>query len=153
MTTEGAEKLKRELKKLKNEVRPKIIIAIKEAREKGDLKENAEYHAAREQQSLTEGKIRYIESKLSNAEIIDIRKMASTNKAVFASTIVLINLENNTKVTYKIVGEDEAELKEGKISFMSPLARNIIGKEEGDIIKLKTPNGIIGYEINKIKYE
>ena len=153
MTTEGAEKLKHELSKLKSEVRPKIIAAIKEAREKGDLKENAEYHAAREQQSFAEGRIKDIELKLSNAEIININKMPKTGKAVFASTVVLINLENNTRVKYKIVGEDEAELKEGKISVMSPLARSIIGKEKGDIIELKTPESVTEYEIKEVKYE
>ena len=153
MTTEGAEKLKQELSKLKSEVRPKIIAAIKEAREKGDLKENAEYHAAREQQSFAEGRIKDIELKLSNAEIININKIPKTGRAVFASTVVLINLENNTRVKYKIVGEDEAELKEGKISVMSPLARSIIGKEKGDIIELKTPENVTGYEIKEVKYE
>jgi len=153
MTTEGAEKLKHELSKLKSEVRPKIIAAIKEAREKGDLKENAEYHAAREQQSFAEGRIKDIELKLSNAEIININKMPKTGKAVFASTVVLINLENNARVKYKIVGEDEAELKEGKISVMSPLARSIIGKEKGDIIELKTPESVTEYEIKEVKYE
>tara|TARA_B100001750_G_C15494256_1_gene593165 strand:- start:1482 stop:1958 length:477 start_codon:yes stop_codon:yes gene_type:complete len=153
MTVEGAEKLKKELTELKSKVRPKIILAIKEAREKGDLKENAEYHAAREQQSFTEGRIRDIESKISNAEIIDIKKMPKTGKAVFSSTVTLINLEDNKKVTYKIVGEDEAELKEGKISILSPLARSIIGKEKGDLIVLKTPNSIIEYEISVVKYE
>ena len=153
MTTEGAEKLKQELKELKSKVRPKIILAIKEAREKGDLKENAEYHAAREQQSFTEGRIRDIESKISNAEIIDIKKISKTGKVVFASTVILINLEDNKKVTYKIVGEDEAELKEGKISILSPLARSVIGKSKGDIVELKTPNNIIEFEINAVKYE
>ena len=153
MTVEGAEKLKKELTEHKSKVRPKIILAIKEAREKGDLKENAEYHAAREQQSFTEGRIRDIESKISNAEIIDIKKMPKTGKAVFSSTVTLINLEDNKKVTYKIVGEDEAELKEGKISILSPLARSIIGKEKGDLIALKTPNSIIEYEISVVKYE
>ena len=153
MTTEGAEKLKQELSKLKSEVRPKIIAAIKEAREKGDLKENAEYHAAREQQSFAEGRIKDIELKLSNAEIININKMPKTGKAVFASTVVFINIENNARVKYKIVGEDEAELKEGKISVMSPLARSIIGKEKGDIIELKTPESVTEYEIKEVKYE
>ena len=153
MTTEGAEKLKHELSKLKSEVRPKIIAAIKEAREKGDLKENAEYHAAREQQSFAEGRIKDIELKLSNAEIININKMPKTGKAVFASTVVLVNLDNNDRVKYKIVGEDEAELKEGKISVMSPLARSIIGKEKGDIIELKTPESVTEYEIKEVKYE
>ena len=117
MTVEGAEKLKKELTELKSKVRPKIILAIKEAREKGDLKENAEYHAAREQQRFTEGRIRDIESKISNAEIIDIKKMPKTGKAVFSSTVTLINLEDNKKVTYKIVGEDAVKrANEGKMS-------------------------------------
>tara|TARA_Y100000590_G_scaffold45468_1_gene48325 strand:- start:915 stop:1391 length:477 start_codon:yes stop_codon:yes gene_type:complete len=153
MTAEGAEKLKQELEKLKTEVRPQIISAIKEAREKGDLKENAEYHAAREQQSFTEGRIKDIELKLSNSEIIDITKLPKTGRAVFASTVILINLDDNTKVKYKIVGEDEAELKEGKISIKSPLARSIIGKEEGDIVELKLPDKIIEYEIKEVNYE
>ncbi len=153
MTAEGAEKLKQELEKLKTDVRPQIISAIKEAREKGDLKENAEYHAAREQQSFTEGRIKDIELKLSNAEIIDIAKLPKTGRAVFASTVVLINLDDNTKVKYKIVGEDEAELKEGKISIKSPLARSIIGKEKGDVIELKLPDKTIEYEIKEVNYE
>ena len=153
MTAEGAEKLKQELEKLKTDVRPQIISAIKEAREKGDLKENAEYHAAREQQSFTEGRIKDIELKLSNAEIIDITKLPKTGRAVFASTVVLINLDDNTKFKYKIVGEDEAELKEGKISIKSPLARSIIGKEKGDVIELKLPDKTIEYEIKEVNYE
>ncbi len=153
MTAEGAEKLKQELEKLKTDVRPQIISAIKEAREKGDLKENAEYHAAREQQSFTEGRIKDIELKLSNAEIIDITKLPKTGRAVFASTVILINLDDNTKVKYKIVGEDEAELKEGKISIKSPLARSIIGKEKGDVIELKLPDKTIEYEIKEVNYE
>ncbi len=153
MTAEGAEKLKQELEKLKTDVRPQIISAIKEAREKGDLKENAEYHAAREQQSFTEGRIKDIELKLSNAEIIDIAKLPKTGRAVFASTVILINLDDNTKVKYKIVGEDEAELKEGKISIKSPLARSIIGKEKGDVIELKLPDKTIEYEIKEVNYE
>ena len=132
MTVEGAEKLKKELTELKSKVRPKIILAIKEAREKGDLKENAEYHAAREQQSFTEGRIRDIESKISNAEIIDIKKMPKTGKAVFSSTVTLINLEDNKKVTYKIVGEYEADAEKGLIFSKSPLAKALMGKEKGN---------------------
>ena len=153
MTTEGSEKLKQELKELKSKIRPKIILAIKEAREKGDLKENAEYHAAREQQSFTEGRIKDIESKISNAEVIDIKKIPKTGKVVFASTVVLVNLDDNKKTTYKIVGEDEAELKDGKISILSPLARSVIGKSKGDMIELRTPNNVIEYEIKEVKYE
>ena len=153
MTTEGAAALKEELNKLKSEKRPKITLAIKEAREKGDLKENAEYHAAREQQSFMEGKIKDIESKLSNAEIIDIKNMFNSGKVIFGSTVMLINLNDNKKVSYKLVGEDEADLKKGKISITSPLARSLIGKEQDDVIELKMPNGVFEYEINKIRYE
>ena len=153
MTTEGAAALKEELNKLKSEERPKITLAIKEAREKGDLKENAEYHAAREQQSFMEGRIKDIESKLSNAEIIDIKNIPNSGKVIFGSTVMLVNLNDNKKVSYKLVGEDEADLKKGKISITSPLARSLIGKEQDDVIELKTPNGVFEYEISKIRYE
>ena len=153
MTAEGAAELKEELTKLKSEERPKITLAIKEAREKGDLKENAEYHAAREQQSFMEGRIKDIESKLSNAEIIDIKNIPNSGKVIFGSTVMLINLNDNKKVSYKLVGEDEADLKKGKISITSPLARSLIGKEQDDVIELKMPNGVFEYEISKIRYE
>jgi len=153
MTAEGAASLKEELNKLKSVERPKITLAIKEAREKGDLKENAEYHAAREQQSFMEGRIKDIESKLSNAEIIDIKNIPNSGKVIFGSTVMLVNLNDNKKVSYKLVGEDEADLKKGKISITSPLARSLIGKEQDDVIKLKMPNGVFEYEISKIRYE
>ena len=153
MTAEGAASLKEELNKLKSEERPKITLAIKEAREKGDLKENAEYHAAREQQSFMEGRIKDIESKLSNAEIIDIKNIPNSGKVIFGSTVMLVNLNDNKKVSYKLVGEDEADLKKGKISITSPLARSLIGKEQDDVIELKTPNGVFEYEISEIRYE
>ena len=153
MTTQGAELLKEELHNLKSIERPKITSAIKEAREKGDLKENAEYHAAREQQSFIEGRIKDIEAKLSNAQIIDIRNMPQATKVIFGSTVTLLNLEDQKKVQYKLVGEDEADLKSGKISITSPLARSLIGKEQGDIIELKMPSGITEYEIIKVTYE
>ena len=153
MTAEGAASLKEELNKLKSEERPKITLAIKEAREKGDLKENAEYHAAREQQSFMEGRIKDIESKLSNAEIIDIKNIPNSGKVIFGSTVMLINLNDDKKVSYKLVGEDEADLKKGKISITSPLARSLIGKEQDDVIELKTPNGVFEYEISEIRYE
>ena len=152
MTVEGAASLKEELNKLKSEERPKVTLAIKEAREKGDLKENAEYHAAREQQSFMEGRIKDIESKLSNAEIIDIKNIPNSGKVIFGSTVMLVNLNDNKKVSYKLVGEDEADLKKGKISITSPLARSLIGKEQDDIIELKTPNGVFEYEIGEIRY-
>ena len=153
MTTQGAEQLKEELHNLKSIERPKITSAIKEAREKGDLKENAEYHAAREQQSFTEGRIKDIEAKLSNAQIIDIRNMPQTTKVIFGSTVTLLNLEDQKKVQYKLVGEDEADLKSGKISITSPLARSLIGKDQDDVIELKMPKGITEYEIVKVDYE
>ena len=153
MTTEGAEQLKDELNNLKSVERPKITLAIKEAREKGDLKENAEYHAAREQQSFTEGRIKDIEAKLSNAQIIDIKNMSKSTKVIFGSTVTLLNLDDEKKVQYKLVGEDEADLKIGKISITSPLARSLIGKDQDDVIELKMPNGITQYEIINVAYE
>ena len=152
MTAEGAEKLKEELDKLKHNERPKIAQAIKEAREKGDLKENAEYHAAREQQSFAEGRIKDIEAKLSNAQIIDIKNIPASSRVIFGTTVDLIDLGNNSKSKYKIVGEDEADLKENKLAVTSPLARCLIGKEEGDIVELKMPEKTIEYEIIKVKY-
>tara|TARA_B100001996_G_scaffold6251_1_gene5309 strand:- start:5078 stop:5554 length:477 start_codon:yes stop_codon:yes gene_type:complete len=152
MTAEGAEQLKEELQNLKSKERPKIVLAIKEAREKGDLKENAEYHAAREQQSFVEGKIKDIEAKLSNAQIIDIKTIPASNKIIFGSTVTLINIDDDKKVVYKLVGEDEADLKQGKISITSPLSRSLIGKEEGDTIELKMPEGTIEYEIIEVEY-
>ena len=153
MTAKGAEQLKEELYNLKSIERPKITLAIKEAREKGDLKENAEYHAAREQQSFTEGRIKDIEAKLSNAQIIDIKNMPKSTKVIFGSTVTLLNLEDQKKVQYKLVGEDEANLKSGKISITSPLARSLIGKDQDDVVELKMPNGITEYEIIEVAYE
>ena len=153
MTTQGAEQLKEELYNLKSIERPKITLAIKEAREKGDLKENAEYHAAREQQSFTEGRIKDIEAKLSNAQIIDIKNMPRSTKVIFGSTVTLLNLEDQKQVQYKLVGEDEANLKSGKISITSPLARSLIGKDQDDVVELKMPSGITEYEIIKVDYE
>ena len=152
MTAEGADQLKKELQNLKSKERPKIVLAIKEAREKGDLKENAEYHAAREQQSFVEGRIKDIEAKLSNAQIIDIKTIPASNKIIFGSTVTLINLNDEKKVVYKLVGEDEADLKQGKISITSPLSRNLIGKEKGDTIELKMSEETIEYEILEVKY-
>ncbi len=153
MTANGAVQLKEELHNLKSVERPKVVLAIKEAREKGDLKENAEYHAAREEQSFMEGRIKDIEAKLSNAHIIDIKSMPVSTKVIFGSTVLLVNLDDDNKVTYELVGEDEADLKIGKISITSPLARALIGKDQGDVIELKMPNGITEYEISKVKYE
>ena len=153
MTANGAVQLKEELHSLKSVERPKVVLAIKEAREKGDLKENAEYHAAREEQSFMEGRIKDIEAKLSNAHIIDIKSMPVSTKVIFGSTVLLVNLDDGNKVTYELVGEDEADLKIGKISITSPLARALIGKDQSDVIELKMPNGITEYEISEVKYE
>ena len=153
MTSEGEDQLKEELNNLKSIERPKITSAIKEAREKGDLKENAEYHAAREQQSFTEGRIKDIEAKLSNAQVIDITSMPKSTKVIFGSTVTLLNLDDQKEVQYKLVGEDEADLKIGKISITSPLARSMIGKDQNDVIELKMPDTTTEYEIIKVIYE
>ncbi|MEE4245775.1 MAG: transcription elongation factor GreA [Kangiellaceae bacterium] len=152
MTKGGAEKLREELTHLKTEARPKVIAAIAEAREHGDLKENAEYHAAREQQGFIEGRIQDIEGKLSNAQIIDVASMNNTGKVIFGTTIDLVNIETDEEVSYQIVGEDEADLKENKISVTSPIARALIGKNEGDEVVVKAPGGDIEYEIAEVKY-
>ena len=151
MTVEGEKLLREELSLLKTVNRPQISEAIKEAREKGDLKENAEYHVAREQQSFVEGRIKDIEGKLSNAQIIDISRMPVSDKVIFGTTVVVAD-ENNKKITYKIVGEDEADLKKGKISVTSPISRALVGKNEGDDVTIKTPSGNIQYEIIEVKY-
>ena len=152
ITVIGLKNLKSELEDLKNVQRPKIVEAIAEARSHGDLKENAEYHAAREQQSFVEGRIKDIEAKLSNAQIIDIKNIPASSRVIFGTTVDLIDLSNNSKSKYKIVGEDEADLKENKLAVTSPLARCLIGKEEGDIVELKMPEKTIEYEIIKVKY-
>ena len=152
ITKRGEVLLREELKKLKTEDRPKIIDAIATAREFGDLKENAEYHAAKEQQSLTEARIRDIESKLSNAQIIDISILDPSDKVIFGTTVTVYNSEAEKSIVYKIVGEDEADASIGKISFASPLAKSLIGKFEGDVIKVETPSGVIDYEIEQVDY-
>ena len=152
ITKEGEILLREELKKLKSEDRPRIIDAIATAREFGDLKENAEYHAAKEQQSLTEARIRDIESKLSNSQIIDIKNIEPSEKVIFGTTVSVFNSETEKSIKYKIVGEDEADARKGKISFASPLAKQLIGKYEGDILKVQTPSGEIEYEIEKVEY-
>ena len=152
ITKEGETLLREELKKLKSEDRPRIIDAIATAREFGDLKENAEYHAAKEQQSLTEARIKDIESKLSNAQVIDIENIEPSEKVIFGTTVTVFNSEAEKSIIYKIVGEDEADAGAGKISFASPLARSLIGKYEGDFIKVETPSGTIEYEIEKVDY-
>lgn len=152
ITKEGEVFLREELKKLKSEDRPRIIDAIATAREFGDLKENAEYHAAKEQQSLTEARIRDIESKLSTSQVIDIKNIEPSDKVIFGTTVTVSNTEQQKSVTYKIVGEDEADASKGKISFASPLAKQLIGKFEGDLLKVETPGGSVEYEIEKVNY-
>ncbi len=152
LTKQGAEKLVEELKELKTVVRPRIINAIAEARAHGDLKENAEYHAAREQQSFAEGRIADIEGKLSNAQIIDITAIDANGKVVFGATVELEALETGETITYQIVGVDEADIKMGKISVSSPIARALIGKEEEDIAEVRAPGGVKEYEIISISY-
>lgn len=152
LTVRGAENLQAELKKLKTEDRPRIIEAIAVAREHGDLKENAEYHAAREQQSFCEGRIKEIEGKLSNATIIDVTSLNANGKVVFGATIDLVDEESGDEITYQIVGEDEADIKANMISVGSPIARALIGKQEGDVAEVKTPGGVRVFEIVEVKY-
>ncbi len=152
LTLKGAEKLRDELKELKTVLRPKIINDIAEARAHGDLKENAEYHAAREQQSFVEGRIKEIEGKLSNAQVIDITQLNVSDKVVFGATVELLNVENDEEVTYQIVGEDEADIQNNMISVSSPIARALIGKHEGDAVEVRAPGGVKEYEIIAVKY-
>jgi transcription elongation factor GreA len=152
LTVTGANKLRAELEELKTVVRPRIIQAISDAREHGDLKENAEYHAAREQQSFAEGRIAEIEGKLSNANIIDVTKTDANGKVVFGATVEIEDINSGKVVTYQIVGEDEANIKEGRISVGSPIARALIGKEVEDVVMVKAPSGNIEYEILSIQY-
>ena len=152
MTVAGAETLRAELNELKTVQRPKISKAIAEAREHGDLKENAEYHAAREQQSFCEGRITEIEAKLSESEIIDISKIEPTGKVIFGTTVTLFNLDTDESVSYQIVGEDEADVAAGKISVVSPIARAIMGKPDGEEVVVKVPAGEVQYEIEKIEH-
>lgn len=153
LTVRGAEKLRAELQQLKSVERPRIIQAIAEARAHGDLKENAEYHAAREQQSFVEGRIKEIEGKLSHAQIIDVTKMPATGKVVFGATVVITDEDSGEEVTYQIVGEDEADIKEGLISVNSPIARALIGKQEGDVATVQAPGGARNFEIVEVRYE
>lgn len=152
MTLLGAEKLRKELNELKIIHRPRIIASIVEARQYGDLKENAEYHAAREQQAFYEGRIKEIERKLSHAEIIDITKIPFSNRIIFGSTVTILNLENSKKSTYRIVGDDESDHKKQLISINSPLARGLIGKTKNEVVLIKTPSGNIKYEILNVEY-
>ena len=150
MTMVGAEALREELQRLKHEARPRVVKAIAEAREHGDLKENAEYHAAKEEQGFIEGRIQEIEGKLANAQVIDVTKIAPTGKVIFGTTVKVIDLEKDESRTYKIVGDDEADLKQNKVSVSSPIARALIGKEEGDVVVVQAPSGAIEYEIEEV---
>ena len=152
MTIQGARALEEELKHLKTVMRPKITADIATARELGDLKENAEYHAAREQQGMTEARIRDIEGRLSAAQIIDVTTLPYTGKVFFGTTVEIANVETDETVTYQIVGEDEADLKQGKISVTSPIARALVGKEEGEVAVVQTPSGLIEYEIIEVRH-
>lgn len=152
MTATGAVKLRAELHELKAVARPRITAAIAEARAHGDLKENAEYHAAREQQSFAEGRIAEIETKLANAHIIDITQLPPSDKVVFGATVLFIDEDNGEERRYQIVGEDEADIKQGKISFSSPIARALIGKSTDDVVDVQTPGGIKTYEIRDVQY-
>jgi transcription elongation factor GreA len=153
MTVYGADKLRAELNELKSVQRPKVIQAIAEAREHGDLKENAEYHAAREQQGFIEGRIQEIEGKLGSAQIIDPRTVNAGSKVVFGATVDLLDLETDKEVSYQIVGEDESDIKAGKISYTSPIARALIGKEIDDVAEVQAPGGLREYEIVAVRYE
>jgi len=152
MTARGAEALRVELNELKTIARPRVIAAIAEARAHGDLKENAEYHAAREQQGFIEGRIADIDGKLSNVQIIDVSKISNDGKVIFGATVELANTENDEQLSYRIVGEDEADIKSNLISVGSPIARGLVGKFEGDVVVVKTPGGEIEYEIVAVRY-
>lgn len=152
MTLRGAEKLREELDHLKSVRRPKIIADIATAREHGDLKENAEYHAAREQQGFCEGRIQEIEAKLSNAQVIDVMKIPANGRVVFGATVKVMNLDTDEEQTYRIVGDDEADFKQNLISVNSPIARGLIGKEQDDVVVIKTPGGDVEFEVLKVEY-
>ncbi|HJP04063.1 MAG: transcription elongation factor GreA [Chromatiales bacterium] len=152
ITVEGADLLRDELKKLRNMDRPRITKAIAEARAHGDIKENAEYHAAKEEQGLAEARIRDIEAKLSNAQIIDIKSMEPSDKVVFGTTVVLYDVDTEEEVRYRIVGDDEADIASGLLSVSAPMARAVIGKREGDEVEVQAPGGQKSYEISEVLY-
>jgi len=153
MTVKGAEQLQQELENLKKVERPRIIQAIAEARAHGDLSENAEYHAAKEQQSFIEGRIAEVEAKLSTAQVIDPKTVNAEGRVVFGATVELLNIDDDSEVTYQIVGDDEADIDQGMISISSPIARALIGKEEGEEVVVKVPDGERNYEILAVRYE
>jgi transcription elongation factor GreA len=152
ITLRGAEALRNELRTLKSEARPNVIKAIAEARAHGDLSENAEYHAAREQQGFIEGRIQELEGKLGNAEIIDVTQLPQNGRVVFGTTVELEDEDSGSRVTYQIVGEDEADIKLARISFASPIARALLGKSEGDAVEVVTPGGKRNYEVIAVRY-
>jgi transcription elongation factor GreA len=152
MTIQGEQRLREELNQLKTVDRPRIIKDIATAREHGDLKENAEYHAAREQQGFCEGRIKEIESNLAGAQVIDVTQIPHSGRVIFGTTVDIINLDTDAEVTYQIVGHDESDIKEKKISINSPIARALIGKEEGDVVVVVTPNGQVEYEISQVRH-
>ena len=152
ITIQGLEKLKQELKFLKEKKRPEIVNAISEARSHGDLKENAEYHAAKEQQSHNEGRIQEIENSIATANVIDVTKINNDGKVIFGSTVFLQNLDTSEKIEYKIVGKDEADLNKKLIYFKSPIGKGLIGKNKGDLVEINTPNGLKNLEISDVKY-
>ncbi|WP_028470577.1 transcription elongation factor GreA [Neptunomonas japonica] len=150
MTVGGEKALREELVTLKTADRPRVIQAIADAREHGDLKENAEYHAAREEQGFIEGRIQELESKLSQSQVIDVTAIPCSGKVIFGTTVVIINCDTDETVRYQIVGDDEADIKIGKLSVNSPIARGLIGKSEGDVAGIQTPNGVVEYEIEEV---
>lgn len=152
ITVSGAKRLEEELQQLKTVDRPRVIQAISEARAHGDLKENAEYHAAREEQGFIEGRIQEIEAKLANSRVIDITQIPNEGKVIFGCTVTLANIDTDEEVTYQIVGVDEADLKENKISFSSPLARSLIGKFVDDVVDVETPGGTVSYEVISVEH-
>ena len=152
ITISGLENLKNELENLKNVERPKIVAAIAEARSHGDLKENAEYHAAKEEQSHSEGRITEINDIIARANVVDVTKLNNEGKVIFGSTVYLENLDNGEKINYKIVGKDEADLKQKLIFFQSPIGKGLIGKNKSDLVEIKTPAGVKNFEIKDVKY-
>ena len=152
ITIQGLEKIKEELVFLKEKKRPEIVAAISEARSHGDLKENAEYHAAKEEQSHNEGRINEINDIIARANVIDVKKLSNEGKVIFGSTVFLENLDNGEKINYQIVGKDEADLKQKLIFFQSPIGKGLIGKNKGDLVEIKTPAGIKNFEIKDVKY-
>mgnify|MGYP000323582349 FL=1 len=152
MTVQGAEALRNQLDRLKSVERPRIVSAIATAREQGDLRENAEYQYAKEEQGFIEGRILELNGKLSNAQVIDITQIPETGKVIFGTTVLLMNLDDEEEVSYRIVGDEESDIKQNKLSVYSPIARGLIGKEIGDIVSVKTPGGEVEYEICEIKH-